>query len=127
MSGAGHGGGASGDETGTGLFEVAPTEDLRNVRAGSDTELAISSTCRALPVPSTPRRLGLRAAAELSLAGGRFELIERIGAGGMGIVYAAFDAQTREKVAAKTLQHLDGSSLYRLKSEFRSLTSVVHP
>ncbi len=62
-----------------------------------------------------------------SLAGGRLSVVRRIGAGGMGVVYEAFDEKRRAAVALKTLTRLDATGIYRLKGEFRSLASVVHP
>lgn len=61
------------------------------------------------------------------LAEGRFEILRRIGEGGMGVVYEAFDAARKEKVALKTMSRLDASEVYRLKNEFRSLAEVSHP
>jgi serine/threonine protein kinase len=57
----------------------------------------------------------------------RFEVRRRIGAGGMGIVYEAFDRQRKHPVALKTLRHLDAQALYRLKNEFRALQDLRHP
>ncbi|HEX5058455.1 MAG TPA: serine/threonine-protein kinase, partial [Kofleriaceae bacterium] len=57
----------------------------------------------------------------------RFELRRRIGSGGMGEVYEAFDRDTAEVVALKTLAHADGDTVTRFKREFRALQSTSHP
>lgn len=57
----------------------------------------------------------------------RFEVVERLGAGGMGVVYHVRDRQRGVDVALKTLRHLSAASIYHLKQEFRSLAGVVHP
>jgi serine/threonine protein kinase/tetratricopeptide (TPR) repeat protein len=57
----------------------------------------------------------------------RFELIRKLGEGGMGLVYEAHDNDRDMRVALKTLRDLDASSLYRFKREFRALTDVSHP
>ena len=57
----------------------------------------------------------------------RFRLLRRLGAGGMGVVYAAHDAHRDEVVALKTLRHADADAIYRLKREFRTLADVTHP
>ena len=56
----------------------------------------------------------------------RFQILEQIGSGGMGVVYEALDRETQARVALKTLLHLDGASLLRFKNEFRSLRSLNH-
>jgi len=58
---------------------------------------------------------------------GRFEIEERIGAGGMGEVFQAFDRERNQRVALKTLSQADAKSIYRFKREFRALANVVHP
>ena len=57
----------------------------------------------------------------------RFSVIRRIGAGGMGVVYEAFDRERNERVALKTLRQFDARALYRFKQEFRSLSEILHP
>ncbi len=57
----------------------------------------------------------------------RFELVRKLGEGGMGVVYEAFDHERDMSVALKTLRNLDATSLYRFKREFRALSDVSHP
>lgn len=57
----------------------------------------------------------------------RFELRRRLGSGGMGVVYEAFDRERQRVVALKTLIHAEASNLFRFKREFRSLADVSHP
>jgi len=56
----------------------------------------------------------------------RYEVLRRVGAGGMGVVYEARARTTGERVAIKTLRDADGQGLYRLKREFRVLQGLVH-
>ena len=57
----------------------------------------------------------------------RFEIRRRLGAGGMGVVYEAWDRERGALVALKTLATVDAAGIYRLKKEFRSLADTSHP
>ncbi|HKE25742.1 MAG TPA: protein kinase [Bryobacteraceae bacterium] len=57
----------------------------------------------------------------------RFEVVRRIGAGGMGVVYEAVDRLRGSRVALKTLSDTAPNLLYHLKQEFRALSGMVHP
>jgi serine/threonine protein kinase/tetratricopeptide (TPR) repeat protein len=57
----------------------------------------------------------------------RFQVMRRLGAGGMGVVYEVHDRIRDDVVALKTVRATGASDLYRLKREFRSLADVVHP
>src|SRR6478609_11416999 len=62
---------------------------------------------------------------------GRYVVLDRIGEGGVGEVYAAFDPELDRKVAVKLLRHRDGSgsaSLQeRLVREAQAMARVSHP
>jgi eukaryotic-like serine/threonine-protein kinase len=68
------------------------------------------------------------AGAELGeLGNNRFEVRRRIGQGGFGVVFEAFDKERGELVALKTLRVMDAESVYRFKREFRALAEMTHP
>jgi eukaryotic-like serine/threonine-protein kinase len=63
---------------------------------------------------------------------GRYVLGERLGAGGMGVVYAAVDSELQRRVAVKLLRPDGGGELgtqgrERLMREARVLASLSHP
>jgi tetratricopeptide (TPR) repeat protein len=57
----------------------------------------------------------------------RFTVLRRLGAGGMGVVYAVHDRVRGDVVALKTLRHGDPAGVSRLKREFRTLADIAHP
>jgi len=60
---------------------------------------------------------------------GRFEILEKLGRGGMGTVYAARDPDLCRLVALKVLRHdlQDGRSAHRIMREARALARLRHP
>jgi len=60
---------------------------------------------------------------------GRYVVLDRLGVGGMGVVYAAFDPELDRKVAIKLLQHRDRGSTgpARLLREAQAMARLSHP
>jgi serine/threonine protein kinase/tetratricopeptide (TPR) repeat protein len=56
----------------------------------------------------------------------RFEVLRRIGEGGMGVVYEALDVERDERVALKTILRHDADTIARVKHEFRALQDIHH-
>jgi HAMP domain-containing protein len=77
-------------------------------------------------VAESPARNGLRTGQKLA---GRYEIMEVIGSGGMGVVYRALDLELSEPVAIKTLRRefvTDSTALARFKSELRLARRISH-
>lgn len=61
---------------------------------------------------------------------GRFQLLDRLGEGGMGIVFAAFDAENESIVAVKLIhpeRQADPKSLMRFQKEIKWTQRLDHP
>lgn len=58
---------------------------------------------------------------------GRYDVVGRLGRGGMGAVYDAVDTERGTRVALKTLRVLDHDGVLQLKREFRSVADISHP
>ncbi len=56
-----------------------------------------------------------------------YELVRKLGQGGMGIVFEARDLRRGRNVALKLMQDADPAALYRFKREFRALAELNHP
>ncbi len=57
----------------------------------------------------------------------RFLVLRRLGAGGAGVVYEAYDREQGGRVALKVLKKLHADALLRFKNEFRALQDIHHP
>ena len=75
------------------------------------------------------RRCGgpmIRAAVPRVLAG-KFRLLERVGEGGMGVVYRGVDLTLDRAVAIKALPQLRPDQAARLRREARAMAVIAHP
>ncbi|HEY2517067.1 MAG TPA: BREX system ATP-binding domain-containing protein, partial [Polyangiaceae bacterium] len=59
--------------------------------------------------------------------GERFELRRRLGEGGAGVVFEAYDRERNEVIAIKTLRGRSTEALVQLKNEFRAVQEIHHP
>ncbi len=105
-------------------------------RGGSGEYVAIPPTlempaaARRATSQDTPRRLGVEGPPPVPSHLGRFEIIERLGGGGMGEVFLARDAELGRKVAIKVLKacYADQSETrQRFLREARMVSSLNHP
>jgi hypothetical protein len=103
--------------------------------AGDDAEIrtpaAECAACGLVTSPASTRcsRCGERvtASAVPALVAGKFEPLERIGRGGMGVVYRGFDITLGREVALKTLPRAAPSGAARMRREARAMAAVAHP
>ena len=73
---------------------------------------------------TTPEGLG-----KGEIFAGRFELIEELGAGGMGIVYRAYDKKVGEEIALKILHPeiaLEETTVDRFRNEIKLARRISH-
>ncbi|HYU09951.1 MAG TPA: protein kinase [Gemmatimonadales bacterium] len=107
--------------------------DLKAKAALVDYMMAASGSAATQPIAATPT--AVRAAGGEPLRpgatfAGRYEVKEILGAGGMGVVYRAFDRELQEPVAIKTLkpEAMAGGTvaLDRFKQEIRLARKIAH-
>ena len=95
--------------------------------------LGSSTNVQTQVLASPPRGTATGPAGELGVGevlAGRYEIRQRIGAGGMGVVYRALDRELNETVAIKTLRPDlvgDPQLLERFKQEIRLARRISHP
>ena len=108
-------------------------EDLKEKAALVEYMMAASGAAATQPIASVPT--GIREAGGDQLRpgavfAGRYEMKEILGAGGMGVVYRAFDRELQEPVAIKTLrpEAMAGGTvaLDRFKQEIRLARRIAH-
>ena len=94
--------------------------------AQSTETLHLGPTPAQVPPPPAPAE-----ALERGAAFGRYVILERVGRGGMGVVYAAYDPELDRKVALKLLRpdRAEGrpSSRLRLLREAQAIARLSHP
>ena len=110
-------------------------EDLKEKAALVDYMMAASGSAATQPIASVPTLVREAAGGgdQLrpgALFAGRYEVKEIIGAGGMGVVYRAFDRELQEPIAIKTLKTEamagDSAALERFKQEIRLARKIAH-
>lgn len=97
----------------------APIEGASPLAMGADLERA-----------AIERRISARLFGDVAPAVtiGRFRVLERLGSGGMGVVYAAFDDKLGRKVAVKVIRgEAQPAERARLLAEARAQARLAHP
>ncbi len=109
---------------------------LAALREGSPTTGITANTSPAPAVPAARRETDeAEAADEVPLPAGtlvdRYVVLHKVGAGGMGVVYAAYDPQLDRKVALKLLRRVPGMdgalAQARLLREAQAVARLSHP
>jgi hypothetical protein len=88
-----------------------------------------ASAVSAVPMTALPSTEAPAPAVDrtLFLGTSRFRVVRHLGAGGMGVVYEAFDREHGKRVALKLIPARAPDALVRFKNEFRSLQDIQHP
>jgi hypothetical protein len=107
------------EEVGTGA-EAVPGTSARECEACGLICAAAAGDCERCGGVTHPAAVPL-------ILGGKFNLLERIGRGGMGLVYRAADLALHRVVAIKTLPRVSPREAARLREEARAMAAVSHP
>jgi serine/threonine protein kinase len=106
---------------------LAQCPDCRSLVLALAPERSAHGDAETLPATQAARHVELAAGARL----GRYVVIGRIGAGGMGVVYTAHDPELDRKLAVKVLrvgERRDDAALQRrLQREAQALARLSHP
>ena len=111
------------------LKEKQDLVDLLSTGAGSTVQLSsgdLRMVTSGAPAPR-PSALGISLMPGQTLSN-RYEIKEILGAGGMGVVFRAWDRDLQEVVAIKTLKPevMDPQSIERFKQEIRLARKIAH-
>jgi len=110
---------------------MQPSDPSRSLeQSGDDADVEITAPSGTEDQPPVPE-----AEVEVLAAGttaGRYMVLERVGSGGMGVVYAAFDHELDRKVALKVMHaRADGAQTTgnreRLQREAQAMAKLSHP
>jgi serine/threonine protein kinase/predicted Zn-dependent protease len=96
----------------------------RNSELGTGVKGAYPKISVTRTLETTPEGLG-----KGEIFAGRFELIEELGAGGMGIVYRAYDKEIGEEIALKVLHRditVDQKTVERFRNEIKLARRITH-
>lgn len=99
-------------------------------RVGSDDDLALE--CGGCGVVAKPRSLPCDCGASIVLAAlprrlePNFEVVRRLGAGGIGVAYLGRDIALQRDVALKTLPVLQDGAMAALRAEARAMAALNH-
>ena len=69
----------------------------------------------------------VRKSAVPAVLAGKYRLQQRIGSGGMGVVYRGLDIELEREVAIKTLPRMAPGHAQRLRREARTIAALSHP
>ena len=95
--------------------------------APSELPMAAADFAATLTQASPPREPGSRDEPSVGPRLGRFTILERLGAGNMGVVFTAYDDVLDRKIAIKVLRGGGAEASIRLMREAQAMARVDHP